>query len=64
MRMTTRTGLQVSRFLTITIIITGLLLVASAVNSDEARLFSAFTEQFANWVPVIIVAVVSEAVFG
>lgn len=45
--MTTRTGLQVSRFLSIFIIIAGLTLAPSVVNSDEERAFSAFIQQFA-----------------
>jgi len=43
---TTRTGLQVSRFLSIFIIIAGLILTPSVVNSDAERTFSAFIQQF------------------
>jgi hypothetical protein len=45
--MTTRTGFQVSRFLSIFVIMTGLILAPSVVNSDEERVFSAFIQQFA-----------------
>jgi len=45
---TTKTGFQLSLFLAIFVIVTGLLLAPSVVNSDEDRAFSAFIQRFAN----------------
>jgi len=45
--MTIKTGFQVSRFLPIFVIVTGLVLAPAVVNSDEDRVFSAFIQQFA-----------------
>lgn len=47
MQITTRSGFQVARLLSIFIIMTGLILAPAVVNSDEERAFSAFIQQFA-----------------